>query len=153
MKYVMIGLRSLSFFWVLNLLVLSASAIESETSGSARLKFVNLDKKSEAAPVYITIFRNQREWDNEQGTEMAAVRADQREVLIENLLPQPHGFGAFIDLNGNGKLDSNALGVPKEPWALSKMGSKLPFGRPSWSSIAVDIKQGRTEEVSLYFHH
>ena len=123
-----------------------------EETGSARLRFGNLNKKAESAMVYITVFQSQKEWDSERGTEMEALAGAQKEVVIENLFAQTYGFSAYVDLNGNGKLDSNALGIPKEPWALSKLGSKTPLGKPSWRDIAVTIQKGEMTDVPLHFH-
>jgi len=43
----------------------------------------------------------------------------------------------FQDLNGNGKLDANAFGVPSEPWGAS--GKSAAMTAPSWDSSAVAL--------------
>jgi uncharacterized protein (DUF2141 family) len=43
----------------------------------------------------------------------------------------------YQDLNGNGKLDVNALGVPLEPWGAS--GKPLPMAAPTWAATAVPL--------------
>ena len=40
-------------------------------------------------------------------------------VVLTNLDPGQYAIILFHDENGNGKLDSNALGVPTEPYGLS----------------------------------
>lgn len=42
----------------------------------------------------------------------------------------------YQDLNGNGKLDTNFLGIPKEPYA-SSTGRRGRFGPPNWQDGAV----------------
>lgn len=44
----------------------------------------------------------------------------------------------FQDINGNGKLDTNVLGIPNEPWGAS--GKPSAFEAPSWktTNVAVD---------------
>ena len=44
----------------------------------------------------------------------------------------------FQDINGNGKLDANVLGIPSEPWGAS--GKPSAFEAPSWktTNVAVD---------------
>lgn len=44
----------------------------------------------------------------------------------------------FQDINGNGKLDTNVLGIPSEPWGAS--GKPSAFEAPSWktTNVAVD---------------
>jgi uncharacterized protein (DUF2141 family) len=46
----------------------------------------------------------------------------------------------YQDLNGNGKLDSNAFGMPTEPWGAS--GKPVPMSAPTWDSAAVPIDGG-----------
>ena len=43
----------------------------------------------------------------------------------------------FQDLNDNGKLDANVLGVPSEPWGSS--GKPHPYGPPNWAGAAVPL--------------
>ena len=44
---------------------------------------------------------------------------------------------AFQDLNGNGKLDSNPIGIPSEPYGAS--GTPALFSAPTWSDTKVSI--------------
>jgi len=43
----------------------------------------------------------------------------------------------YQDLNGNGKLDTNAFGVPGEPWGAS--GKPSGFGPPTWEATQVPL--------------
>jgi len=52
----------------------------------------------------------------------------------------------YQDLNGNGKLDANALGVPSEPWGAS--GQSVAMTAPSWDSSVVAL-DGSTVVVKL----
>jgi uncharacterized protein (DUF2141 family) len=52
----------------------------------------------------------------------------------------------FQDLNSNGKLDSNVLGVPSEPWGAS--GTPAAMAAPTWATTAVPL-DGTTIVVKL----
>lgn len=52
-------------------------------------------------------------------------------LLFTNLLPGTYALKAYLDLNGNQKLDRNWRGYPREPWALSK-GVRAKPARTSW---------------------
>ena len=52
----------------------------------------------------------------------------------------------YQDLNGNGKLDANALGVPSEPWGAS--GKTAAMTAPSWDSSVVPL-DGATIVIKL----
>lgn len=46
-------------------------------------------------------------------------------------------LSAFQDLNSNGKLDTNAMGMPSEPWGAS--GKPSNFGPPTWDATQVPL--------------
>ncbi len=52
----------------------------------------------------------------------------------------------YQDLNGNGKLDANAMGVPSEPWGAS--GKPVAMTAPTWDSTVVPL-DGTTVVVKL----
>jgi len=52
------------------------------------------------------------------------------------------------DRNGNGKLDSNFVGVPTEPWAMSNNPSG-GFGRPSWDQAKFHLDGAVTKSLTL----
>ena len=52
----------------------------------------------------------------------------------------------FQDLNGNGKLDANAFGMPSEPWGAS--GKPAAMAAPTWRQTSVPL-DGTTIVVKL----
>ena len=52
----------------------------------------------------------------------------------------------YQDLNGNGKLDANVLGVPTEPWGAS--GKPAATSAPTWETTSVPL-DGTTIVVKL----
>jgi uncharacterized protein (DUF2141 family) len=52
----------------------------------------------------------------------------------------------YQDLNGNGKLDSNVMGIPTEPWGAS--GKPAAMSAPTWDTTAVPL-DGTTIVVRL----
>ncbi|MFT4517814.1 MAG: hypothetical protein ACI9JM_000191 [Halioglobus sp.] len=48
------------------------------------------------------------------------------------MLPGDYAATIFYDRNGSGKLDTNFIGVPKEPLALSN-NAKAKFSPPKYS--------------------
>ncbi len=71
------------------------------------------------------------------GTEVTAT--------VENLKPGIYAVAVIQDLNGNGELDRNAFGMPKEPLAFSVI-KKIPKGKPSFKACSFEIKD---EDVAL----
>lgn len=73
------------------------------------------------------------------------------ELTIELPKEGNYVFAAFQDLNGNGELDRNMLGVPKEPFGFSKiMPSK--WQSPSFEEVASPIG-GVDDRVTITIKH
>lgn len=78
-----------------------------------------------------------------------AADADQLFMEFANLAPGRYAFALFHDLNDNGKLDRNWLGIPSEPFAFSNnaMGR---FSEPNWEQACFELKEGReTHRICL----
>jgi uncharacterized protein (DUF2141 family) len=53
------------------------------------------------------------------------------------------------DLNGNGKMDTSSIGLPKEPWGVSKNAAAHKFGPPKFSEAKVSLKADARIEIKL----
>lgn len=60
-------------------------------------------------------------------------------ILIHDLPAGTYAVSIFHDENGNKKLDTNFMGIPKEPVAFSKAKMKT-FGPPGFEECAFDLK-------------
>jgi uncharacterized protein (DUF2141 family) len=69
-------------------------------------------------------------------------------VVVENLAPGNYGFSFFHDVNDNGKLNKNFLGIPKEPYGFSN-NEKGTFGPPDFEKISFNVQQDLTLSVSV----
>ena len=52
-------------------------------------------------------------------------------LSIDALPPGDYAMRVFHDVDGNGELDTNLVGMPAEPWGFSNDASGS-FGPPSW---------------------
>lgn len=67
------------------------------------------------------------------------------------ILELPEGTYAlafFQDLNGNGKLDKNMIGYPKEPFAFSN-NAPANFGPPKWRDAVFKIESGTKMKINF----
>lgn len=69
-------------------------------------------------------------------------------VHFKNLPPGQYAAVAFQDSNGNGKLDKNFLGIPKEPYGFSN-GARGSAGPPKFSAAAVTLQSDATTKIEL----
>lgn len=92
-------------------------------SQSARqtLVFNNLDKKE--GEIYIAWYNKEADFTKEDKIHLAKVvevkDKNSIAVVFENLIPGTYAIAAFFDQNGNGKMDTNFLGIPKEKYGFS----------------------------------
>ena len=66
------------------------------------------------------------------------VTAEDQVVVFNDLKPGKYAIAVVQDLNKNGKLDRNFLGMPKEPLAFSVI-KKIPKGKPKFEACAFEI--------------
>ena len=69
-------------------------------------------------------------------------------VVIENLAHGTYGFSFFHDVNDNGKLNKNFLGIPKEPYGFSN-NEKGSFGPPDFDKISFEVNQDLTIKAAI----
>jgi uncharacterized protein (DUF2141 family) len=60
-------------------------------------------------------------------------------IVIENLPKGFYSFSYYHDVNSNGELDKNMVGIPKEPYGFSN-GQKGNFGPPNFQESKIEIK-------------
>ena len=53
-----------------------------------------------------------------------------------------YAASVFLDKNGNGKLDTNAIGSPKEPWGVSQDAKAKRFGPPLYNDAKFNYQGG-----------
>jgi uncharacterized protein (DUF2141 family) len=75
--------------------------------------------------------------------------AEAGEMTFEGTLP-PGIYGARVlhDLNGNGEMDSNFVGMPKEPWAFSNNATGR-LGPAKWQDAKFEISGDTAVEIRL----
>ena len=69
-------------------------------------------------------------------------------LYIDNLPEGEYALAVFHDENGNNKLDTNWLGIPRENFGFSKGKVKL-FGPPSFAECAMKISADSEIRISL----
>ena len=75
------------------------------------------------------------------GKEVAVNGVGSAEIVIAGLAPGRYAVAVFHDTNGNGKLDTNMLGVPTEPYTFSN-GAVAKWSSPGFEEAAFDLPAG-----------
>lgn len=67
------------------------------------------------------------------------------EMIFELEVPNgEYTISVMHDLNKNGSLDKNFMGIPSEPYGISKSGKSM-FGPPSYSDALFSVSEMKTE--------
>ena len=72
------------------------------------------------------------------------VNADSYRFIETDLKPGKYAFRVFHDVNGDGDLNMNLMGIPTEPYGFSK--NPVVMGPPSFEQSAVEVS---AEEISI----
>ncbi|WP_209986371.1 DUF2141 domain-containing protein [Azospirillum picis] len=77
-----------------------------------------------------------------------AAAAPNMVVVFADLPPGRYGLVAFQDLDGDGKLEKNLLGIPREPYGFSR-NAPARFGPPSFEDSAVTVGASGTAATEI----
>lgn len=93
--------------------------------------------------VRLAVFNQKGQW-LKQALISKSVSATQLSVnvLFENLPEGEYAVSVFHDLNSNGRLDSNMVGMPTEPYGFSNDAAGS-FGPPSFDAAKITLNQDK----------
>ncbi len=86
--------------------------------------------------IYITVYDSEDSWLGEERVMVQKVvieeaRKDGVVLSVLELPPGEYALTIYHDTNGSGELDTNFIGIPKEPVAMSN-NAKAKFGPPKY---------------------
>jgi uncharacterized protein (DUF2141 family) len=79
---------------------------------------------------------------------MVPIKDGLAKIEIPELPPGTYAVAVFHDANGNGKLDTNFLGIPKEPTGASR-DPKPRMGPPKFTDCSFDLKSNTSITINL----
>ncbi len=80
--------------------------------------------------------------------ESAPSQKGSTEVVLKGLPKGRYALAVFHDENDNDELDTNMLGIPKEPLGFSK-GKMKTFGPPSFDECAFELTSDQSISVPI----
>ncbi len=126
-------------------LLLSALLPVFFAAADMRLEFTNVQHPY--GRLYVAVFDRKEDFlqpDRIRFKEIAPVRQSGRvEVLIPDVPAGTYAVSCFHDLNNNGQLDKNWLGIPTEPYCFSN-NARPRFRAPGWEEARFEFIPGQT---------
>ncbi len=122
---------------VLGLAVAYSASAGAQEQATLRVTVEGLGQES--PKVYVSVYAGDDSWLGESPVARAAIEPASGELSTEISLPLgEYAFSAFLDVNRNGELDTNFIGIPKEPVAVSN-DARPSFGPPSYEDAKFDL--------------
>ena len=115
--------------------------VVTKVPGTVKLELSGLQDVS--GNIYIAVYDSDDSWlgdDTVLARKVTITDALEGElVLVElQLAPGDYAFSIFYDRNSNGELDTNFIGIPKEPVALSN-NARAKFGPPKYKDAVFTV--------------
>lgn len=130
-------------------LIALAALQAAQAQGALTIEFA-LNRPAAGGVLRVALCPGAEAYDREQGclTRSVEVNEGVAQARFEGLAPGRYAIKAYHDINGNGKLDTNWMGIPKEPYGFGNdaMGA---FGPPSYEQAAVKVDGPVTVRVRM----
>ena len=101
--------------------------------------------------VLVGLFDSASSFDSEEAFrgETVSAEAGSVQITFKNLPVGEYAIKVFHDTDANGELDTDALGIPSEPYGFSKNASD-PFSAPEWKEARFSLPRGQmTQTIDL----
>ena len=102
---------------------------------------VTIDEiRSTDGALMVSVVRGEDGFDgtNEPVTRMKVLPTVPSARFTLELPPGAYGIRMFHDLDGDGALNANLIGIPSEPWAFSNNATGA-FGPPGWAKVRFEV--------------
>ncbi|MCX2980203.1 DUF2141 domain-containing protein [Halieaceae bacterium IMCC14734] len=115
----------------------------SNSSGATELTVTVSDIKSDVGALNITLYNNPDDWLSDRVFATKQLRIS--ESMVEGIIttsfevePGEYAVSVHHDNNDNGKMDTNFIGIPKEPLGLSN-GAVPKYGPPKYKDAVFSV--------------
>ncbi|MBX2875389.1 MAG: DUF2141 domain-containing protein [Saprospiraceae bacterium] len=102
--------------------------------------------------ILIAVYGSEADFDeNENAIKSGKVvvsKVGTYQTTLEDLPSGKYVLALFQDVNDNGKLDTNFLGIPKEPYAFSR-SPKVKWRAPKYEEVVFDLQESQDLKLVL----
>ncbi|WP_224484732.1 DUF2141 domain-containing protein [Robertkochia aurantiaca] len=135
--------------FILIVLLNISNPAEENYSPEKKFEFEITNIQNKGGQVNIAVYDSESGWmDTPFKTKTLKTDKDAETVSFE----VPYGtyaISVYQDVNGNGELDTNFMGIPKEPIAFGN--NFKPFGKPKFKDAAINFNsQYQVQSLKLY---
>ena len=106
--------------------------------------------KSQKGQLFIALYDDKDEFPifgkQLMGEIVPLSKKPRHEFTFKKIVHKTYAIAVFHDINSNGKLDRNALGLPLEPYGFSN-NARSTFSAPSFSQAS--FSHGKEQSISI----
>jgi uncharacterized protein (DUF2141 family) len=131
-------------------LLLASGVLTAAAPDAATLK-IEVDGLKPRGQLMVALYGSEAAWNAKKGAVrelQQPVRATQARIELAGLAPGRYGAMIFQDLNMNGRMDFNMVGMPTEPYGFSNNSRGL-FGPPAWKAAAFPVGGKAVHNVKI----
>ena len=128
----------------------SSSAVDAQALGSLS---ATVHARSASGAVHCALFSSSDGFPRQHAravqTVVASISASGDAVCVfDGLAAGTYAVAAYHDENGNGRLDTNFIGIPQEGVGVSRNASPQAFGPPRYEDARIDYHGGAEHLLS-----
>jgi uncharacterized protein (DUF2141 family) len=139
-------MKTISYLSILILFALQSYA-QSENKVDLTLEFEATEY--DTGSILFALFNSEDSHMETNYKEVSSILKDSKaKIVVENIPEGFYSFSYFHDVNGNGELDKNMLGIPKEPYGFSN-GQEGNFGPPNFQESKIEIKSDTIIQLKI----
>ena len=134
-------MRTIRMLPLLVMIAVGQTALAEDIPGVLMVEVSGL--KNESGNIYIAVYNSDSTWLSDETVMLKGLDIDEalEGDLVRTELELPLGeyaLSVFYDRNGNGKMDTNFIGMPKEPIALSN-DAVAKLGPPKYEDAVFSL--------------
>ena len=131
--------------------VVTVSAVRNEpTKSDSAVVFEISGLRADAGHLCVAVFGSAAGFpntDRAEQTQRLEVRGDRMTVELRLRAGEPQAVAVFQDIDGNGRLSKNLLGIPVEPYGFSR-NARGALGPPKFDSASI-VVPAEPDELSI----
>lgn len=130
------------------------TAQAAEASGPSTVQIEITGLEDQTGDLYISVYNSDDTWLGKDTVMRQHVVIDESRdgnlvTTTLELIPGEYAFSIYYDSNDNGELDTNFIGIPKEPVALSN-NARPKFGPPKYEDALFLLAEERhVQRISM----
>lgn len=125
---------------IVSLLFTDTSSMSAPLKARLQVDIHNINSRDGA--VFVALFKPGREFPEGKPMEGKKIEASATTVQTTfSVEPGNYAIALFHDINGNGKMDKNMFGIPKEPYGFSN-DFHPKFSAPKFKDCQFSVSEG-----------